>query len=205
MGEPALVVGLTGGIASGKSAAADEFARLGAGLVDTDLLAREVVAPGQPALKDIREYFGADVFDSSGQLDRRRLRERVFADPQQRLTLEAITHPRIRALAQARTQQSQAPYVMVVVPLLVEKGRYPFIDRVLVIDVDPQQQLQRLRARDQLQPELAEAMLAAQASRSERLAAADDVIDNSADLAALHAAVAVQHARYMELASNSRR
>jgi dephospho-CoA kinase len=198
-----LVVGLTGGIASGKSAAADEFARLGVTVVDTDLLAREVVVPGSPGLAEIVAHFGAAVLDGAGQLDRRQLRTRIFADPAERLVLEAITHPRIRELALAAVRQSQSSYTLVVVPLLAEKGRYAFIDRVLLIDVDPHVQLQRLQSRDALERQLAEKMIAAQATRQQRLAIADDVIDNSADLATLYARVALQHQRYLQLANSA--
>jgi dephospho-CoA kinase len=197
-----LVIGLTGGVASGKSAAADEFTRLGVIVVDTDLLAREVVAPGQPALLQIVQEFGTQVLGMDGALDRRRLREQVFADPAARLQLEAITHPRIRELARTRLQGLSQPYAVLVIPLLAEKGRYDFIDRVLLVDVDPQVQLQRVQTRDAISAELARAMLDAQATREQRLAIADDVIDNSADLAHLYAQVAAMHQRYLDLAAS---
>lgn len=201
-----LVIGLTGGVASGKTAAADEFARLGAAIVDTDLLAREVVMPGQAALLEIVERFGVQVLGADGALDRRKLRELVFADPAARMQLEAITHPRIRALARQRVlaQNPQIAYVVVVIPLLAEKGRYEFIDRVLVIDVDPQVQVQRLKARDGVDADLAHAMLAAQAGREQRLAIADEAIDNSADLAHLHTQVSKMHQHYLQLAALKR-
>lgn len=195
------VVGLTGGIASGKSAVADQLAALGVAVVDTDQLAREIVAPGQPALAEIVHRFGSEVLDADGGLDRSRMRARVFADASARADLEAITHPRIHALAQARLRASSGPYAVVVVPLLVEKGRYDFIDRVLVVDVDPGRQLQRLQQRDGVTAELARAMIAAQCSRERRLMAADDVIHNDGTWAQLTSAVRVQHQRYLDWAS----
>lgn len=204
-----LVVALTGGIASGKTAASDHFARLGATIVDTDLLAREVVAPGSDGLTQIVAAFGADILSPDGSLDRRHLRERVFADPTARAQLEAITHPRIRALAAARAREaSGAPYVIVAIPLLRARplpgSDYDFLDRVLVIDVPEAVQLTRVMTRDAIERALAEAMLAAQPSRAERLALADDVLVNDADLASLHRGVEALDAAYrLRLAPHS--
>jgi dephospho-CoA kinase len=196
-----LIVALTGGIASGKTAASDHFARLGATIVDTDLLAREVVAPGSEGLAALVTAFGAGILAADGSLDRRGLRERVFADPAARAALEAITHPRIRALAAARARAApDAPYVIVAIPLLrarpVPGSDYDFLDRVLVIDVPEAVQLARVMARDAIERPLAEAMLAAQPRRAERLALADDVLVNDADLAALQRGVEALDARY---------
>lgn len=196
------VVGLTGGIASGKSAVSALFAGLGVPVIDTDLLAREVVAPGQPALAELVAHFGPEILDASGALDRRQLRERVFAEPQQRKALEAVLHPRIRALAQTRLAALTDPYGLLVVPLLVEAGVYPFIERVLVVDVAPEVQLARLCARDGVDRKLAQAMLDAQASRAQRLARADDVIHNDAGLDALPEQVARLHQRYLDWAAS---
>lgn len=196
-----LIVALTGGIASGKTAASDHFAQLGATIVDTDLLAREVVAPGSEGLAALVATFGAGILAADGSLDRRGLRERVFADPAARAQLEAITHPRIRALAAARARgATDAPYVIVAIPLLrarpVPGSDYDFLDRVLVIDVPEAVQLARVMARDAIERPLAEAMLAAQPSRAERLALADDVLVNDADLAALQRGVEALDAAY---------
>ncbi|TCO80187.1 dephospho-CoA kinase [Plasticicumulans lactativorans] len=199
------VLGLTGGIASGKSAAADAFARCGATVIDTDLLAREAVAPGAPALAEIAAAFGPDVLAADGGLDRAAMRARVFADPGARARLEGILHPRIRALAAARIAaaaraEAPPPYCVLVVPLLVESGMQTMVDRILVIDVDTATQLQRTMARDGIGADLARAMLAAQADRDTRLAAADDVIVNDANLATLERRIDALHAHYLVLA-----
>lgn len=191
------VVAVTGGIASGKSAVTRLFEARGVPVVDTDVLAREVIAPGSTGLEEIRAAFGADVFAADGGLDRRALRERVFANPAERRLLESITHPRIRALARERLAALHAPYALLVIPLLAEGGRYDFIDRVLVIDVSPAVQHARLVQRDGITPALADAMIAAQASRAERLALADDVLANEGSLDALESAVVQLHERYL--------
>lgn len=195
-------VALTGGIASGKSAVAERFAALGVAIADADIVAREVVQPGAAALAEIVEAFGADVLDASGALDRRAMRSRVFADATARRRLESILHPRIRALLRERSVEATAPYALVVVPLLVEGGRYEWIDRVLVVDVTRDVQKARLVARDGITPELADAMLDAQASREQRLAAADDIIDNSGTPADLDAKVQTLHAQYLARAAS---
>lgn len=195
-------VALTGGIASGKSAVTERFAALGAAIADADVAARDVVRPGAAALAEIVEAFGVDVLDASGALDRRAMRSRVFADAAARRRLESILHPRIRALLRQRSAEAVAPYAIVVVPLLVESGRYEWIDRVLVVDVSRDVQRARLIARDGITPELADAMLDAQASRERRLAAADDVIDNSGTPADLDAEVQALHAQYLALAAS---
>ncbi len=190
------LVGLTGGIASGKSTVAELFAALGAGIIDTDLIARELVVPGSEALAAIVARFGREVLTPEGTLDRRRLREIVFADPARRRELEAILHPAIRETALARAAESDAPYVVFVVPLLFETGFDRLVDRSLVVDCPEPVQIERLVARDGISAEKARAMLDAQLPRSERLAAADDVIDNSGDLAATRARVEALHAHY---------
>ncbi|HXH04590.1 MAG TPA: dephospho-CoA kinase [Candidatus Competibacteraceae bacterium] len=201
-----LVVGLTGGIGSGKSAVSDAFARLGVPVIDTDVLARELVEPGQPALGEIAATFGADCLGADGRLDRRRLRERVFADDQARRRLEAILHPRIRQAVQqrlVRLVQLQTPYCLLVIPLLVESGMTDLVQRVLVVDVPEELQVARVMQRDRVSAEQARAVLAAQAERAQRLAAADDVLDNSGSRAALEDAVRRLHQRYLQLAARS--
>lgn len=197
-----LTIGLTGGIASGKSTVAELFAALGVPVIDTDVIAREVVEPGEPGLAAIRDAFGAEVLTPDGRLDRRRLREIVFADAAKRRRLESILHPLIRERTLARLAAVRnAPYAIVVVPLLVETDFGKLVDRVLVVDVPVDAQLERLASRDGIDRAAAEAMVAAQASRETRLAHADDVIDNAGDLAATRAQVERLHARYLELAT----
>lgn len=196
-----LVVGLTGGVGSGKTAVSDRFAQCGVPVVDTDLLARELVEPDQPALLEIVTEFGPDCLDETGRLRRDRLRERVFADPDGRLRLEAILHPRIRALMRARIADLVAPYCLVVIPLLVETGMTDILDRVLVVDAPEVEQVRRVMARDGVPEEQARRILAAQASRDQRLARADDVLENVGDLDALSRQVAALHKHYLALAS----
>ena len=197
-----LRVGLTGGIASGKSAAAAVFAALGVPILDSDLIAREVVAPGSPGLAAIRARFGESVLQADGQLDRRALRALVFADPAARRDLEAITHPRIRQRMTELAATAGGPYQVHAIPLLVEGGaRRAGLDRVLVIDCPEEVQVARVMARDQVDEAGARAVLAAQASRAQRLAAADDVIVNDQGLEALRGAVTALHQRYLALAA----
>jgi len=194
-------VGLTGGIACGKSTVANLFAALGATLVDTDLLAREVVAPGSPLLPQIDCHFGPDVLQKDGSLDRARLRERVFANPAERQWLEQLTHPAIRALTDERCQSATGKYVIVAIPLLVETHGADRFDRVLVVDCDPKIQLARLQARDGSTSQQAAQLLAAQVTREQRLAVADDVIENNGDFAALRDQVEKLHRTYSAAAS----
>ena len=192
------VVAITGGIASGKTAVSDRFQALGVPVVDTDLIARDVVAPGQPLLAKIAAQFGPSVITDDGSLDRRALRERIFADAAARSALESLMHPAILAEARAQVAAQVSDYVIVVIPLLAEGGGHDWIDRVLVVDVPEAVQLERLQHRDDVSRSEAEAALAAQASREERLAIADDVIENTADLETLHRRVDRQHQRYLE-------
>jgi len=194
-------VGLTGGIASGKSTVANLFAALGITIVDTDLLAREVVAPGSPLLREVTAHFGKELLSSDGSLNRQALRERIFAAPAERKWLEALLHPAIRALTDARCAAATGPYVMVAIPLLVETKGGERFDRVLVVDCEPELQLARLQARDGTTRAAAELMLAAQATRAERLAAADDVIKNDGDTAALRNQVEKLHRGYVAAAA----
>lgn len=196
------VVGLTGGIGSGKSAAADEFARLGAALVDTDAIARELTEPGGAALPHIKTLFGEAFVAPSGAMDRRRMREHVFSDPAAKRALEELLHPMIRAEGERRIAQAAAPYVVYVVPLLIESGSYRTrVDRVLVVDAPPALQLARVRARSGLAEAEVRAIMANQLSPAARLAAADDVIDNGGTIEALRAQVAALHAKYLKLAA----
>ncbi len=200
-----LRVGLTGGIASGKSAVTAAFERLGVPIIDTDLLAREVVEPGQPALQAVVEAFGAEVLGPDGRLDRRRLRALVFQDASLRRRLESVLHPAIRSAMAERITAVRAPYVVIAIPLLVESGQRTAVDRVLVIDCPRSTQLERLLARDGETPAGAEAILAAQATREARLAVADDVLVNAGTLSDLEAAVGQLHERYLALAANPAR
>ena len=193
-------VALTGGIASGKSAVADRFERLGARVIDADIIARDLVGAQSPALAEIIDTFGVDVVDAAGMLDRRRLRERVFASESDRRRLESILHPRVRDELRRRSARIDAPYALLVVPLLVESGEYDWVDRVLVVDVPRDVQLERLMARDGIDAGLANAMLDAQASRERRLARADDVIDNNGTARELEPRVDALHTRYLRLA-----
>lgn len=198
-----LVVGLTGGIASGKSEAARHFARLGTAVIDADQIARELVEPGQPALAEIVTAFGENLLLSDGSLDRAALGDRVFADPAARRRLEALLHPRIRTEMQHRLAATQAPYAILVIPLLVETGMTDLVDRVLVIDAPESLQRARLHARDKHDAQRIEQILAAQTDRNTRLAAADDVIRNDQDLEQLHLAVEALHQQYLALAANA--
>ena len=197
-----LIVGLTGGISSGKSTVAERFAARGVPCIDADQLTRDLVEPGEPLLKRLVASFGEGTLDAQGRLDRRRLRERVFADPVERRRLEALMHPAVYAAMRGRIAALDAPYCLLVIPLLVETGAQSRVHRVLVVDVDEATQRARTAARDGVSPEQVEAILASQASRAERLAAADDVIDNGGDRDALEARVEALHHRYLALAQS---
>ena len=194
-------VGLTGGIGSGKSFAAELFRGHGAALVDTDIIAHELTRLGGAAMPAIRAAFGTALIDAQGALDRAAMRELAFADPSQRTRLEAILHPLIRAESAAQVDAADAPYVMLVVPLLVESGTYRGrVDRVLVVDCSEQTQVDRVIARNGLTAAAVRAIMAAQATRAQRLAAADDVIDNDNDLDSLRRQVAALDRAYRRLA-----
>lgn len=200
------VVGLTGGIGSGKSAAADEFARLGAAVVDTDVIARELTAPGGAAMPQLRALFGDAFVAPDGAMDREAMRRRVFSDPGARKALEGLLHPMIRAESERRISAARAPYVVHVVPLLVESPDYRNrVDRVLVVDAPEELQVRRVGARSGLAAAEVRGIIASQASRQARLAAADEIIDNAGDLAALRAQVAALHAKYVALARAARK
>jgi dephospho-CoA kinase len=198
------LVGLTGGIGSGKSAASSLFESLGAAVVDTDVIAHELTAPGGAAIESIRNAFGDEVIDARGALDRAAVRRKVFADASAKARLEAILHPMIRAEADRRSAAARAPYVVLVVPLLVESGGYRSrVRRVAVVDCPEEVQVARVMTRSGLSAEEARAIMAAQISREQRLAVADDVIDNGGDLAALRPQVEALHRRYLEMAAVS--
>ncbi|MGR4068026.1 dephospho-CoA kinase [Billgrantia sp. C5P2] len=200
-----MIVGVTGGIASGKSTVARAFASLGVPWVDADDVAREVVEPGEPALAEIAERFGGKVLLADGSLNRRALRDIVFADPSERLWLESVTHPRIRQRIVAhleRLQAEGAPYVLLVSPLLFESGQSEMVDRCLVVDVPESLQFARTAARDDVDDKQARAIVAAQMPRSERLSRADDVIDNSGNEQDLAVQVAELDRRYREMAAS---
>ncbi|MBL0636720.1 dephospho-CoA kinase [Aeromonas dhakensis] len=200
------VVAITGGIGSGKTTVANQFAELGIEVVDADIIAREVVEPGTPALAAIAAHFGANVIAPDGRLDRRQLREQVFTDPQAKGWLNALLHPLIRSEMQRQCAAARSPYCLLVVPLLVENGLTALANRVLVIDVDEATQIERTCRRDGVSREQAEAILAAQASRTERLAAADDVLDNqNGTPEAIKSRIFALHETYLAFASQQAR
>jgi dephospho-CoA kinase len=195
------VVGLTGGIGSGKSAAADAFAELGATVVDTDVIARELTEKGGAALAPIEKLFGPGFIEESGAMDRKKMRDRVFADPAAKRSLEALLHPMIREESGRRVAGARGPYVIHVVPLLIESPDYRSrVDRVLVVDSPEETQLARVRARSGLSEDEVRAIMRTQVSRAERLAAADDVIDNRGSRDALRKQVAALHKKYLQFA-----
>lgn len=196
-----LIVGLTGGIGCGKSAVAEIFSRLGATVIDTDLIARQLTALGQPALTALREQFGADYFLPDGNLDRARLRRLVFSDPGAKKQLEALLHPLIRDEVCRRLTKEQSPYTIIAVPLLLETGAYHgMVQRVLLVDCDEAQQVERVMARSQLSGEEVRAIMTSQISRAERLRLADDIIDNHGKQSALQPQVEQLHRRYLQMA-----
>lgn len=199
-----LIIGLTGGIGSGKSTVARYFERLGAPVIDADVVARDVVSPGSDALHDVVERFGDGVLHPDGTLDRGRLRTLVFDDPERRTVLERILHPRIYAEMKRRIAALSAPYCIAVIPLLLETGRRDFVDRVLVIDVPEELQRARAQARDRTDAATVTAIMQAQVDRASRRRAADDLISNDGDLAALERQAATLHHRYLTLAATKK-
>ena len=195
------VVGLTGGIGSGKSAAADEFAALGASVVDTDAIARELTDKGGAALAHIEKLFGAAFLDAGGAMDRKKMRDHVFADPAAKQALEKLLHPMIREESARRIASATGAYVVHVVPLLIESADYRGrVNRVLVVDAPEAAQLARVGARSGLSADEVRAIMRTQVSRAERLAAADDVIDNSGSREALRKQVGALHQKYLQFA-----
>jgi dephospho-CoA kinase len=196
-----LRIGLTGGIASGKTTVTDRFAELGVPVIDADLASRAVVEPGTPGLRQVIEQFGPDVLLASGTLNRAALRDRVFKDPMRRKELEAILHPLIRTYMEQQAKEAVFPYLIMAIPLLIESGSpRKRVDRILVVDADEATQMRRLRDRDGSSTDQARAILASQTSREARLAAADDVLLNDGTVTDLRQAVDRQHQHYLRLA-----
>ena len=194
-----LVVGVTGGIGSGKSAATSIFSELGIDVVDADIVSRQVVVPGSEALLQIAEYFGSDILLEDGSLDRKALRGRIFTDAAARHWLESLLHPLIRKETERQLQESRSPYVILSSPLLLETDQHRMVDRVLLIDVPEAVQIARTSTRDETSTAAVQAIMAAQLSRPERRARADDVIDNDRDLQHLEAEVRRLHGIYLEM------
>jgi len=201
MAEP-LKIGLTGGIASGKSTVAELFAELGVDIIDADRISRELVAPGSPLLERIKNQLGEQFIDAQGRLNRKRLREHIFANPEARKTLERILHPAIRDEMEKQSHQSRSPYVVLVIPLLIETGQKDLVHHILVVDVPEQVQIERVTERDGITAEQAGRILESQAKREQRLAAADDVIVNTGSHEALQKAVEELHRQYLQLANS---
>lgn len=199
------IVALTGGIGSGKSTVADAFARHGVMVVDADVIARQVVEPGAPALAAIVERFGNEMLQTDGTLNRAALRQRIFSNPDEKSWLNQLLHPLIHLETQRQLAQVTSPYALWVVPLLVENNLQARADRVLVVDVDSETQLARTIARDGISRQQAQNILSAQVTREQRLAAADDIIDNSGTAQGIEPLVAALHRRYLELAASATR
>jgi dephospho-CoA kinase len=197
-----LVVGLTGGIGSGKTTVADLFAKKGIDVIDTDQLARDVTEPGQPALAQIAAKFGPGILSPDGRLDRTRLRNRVFSDPEKRIWLEQLLHPLIRARMAQHVAASSSLYCIVVIPLLFESAPNPLIQRTLVVDLPETLQLERTIARDKMTSAMTQAIVDTQISREKRLSLADDIIYNQDGIAALQQQVDQLHETYCRLAQN---
>lgn len=198
-----LVIGLTGGIGSGKSTIAELFAAMGAPIIDMDQIARQVVEPGQPGLTEITQEFGTDILDVEGRLDRRRLRELIFDSADKRRRLEAMLHPLIRQETKRQLAKLDSAYCIVVIPLLLESHQQSLVDRILVVDVPENLQISRTMKRDDISATAVQKILAAQTNRQTRLAAADDIIDNTLDLAQVRDRVAELDNLYRELAKNT--
>ncbi len=195
-----LIIGLTGGIGSGKSAAADLFSAHGITVVDADIAAREVVEPGTGCLDAITKHFGADILLPNGELNRRALREIIFNDPQAKAWLEALLHPAIRELIIQQLNEAPSPYVLLVSPLLLETDQHQLTSRIVVIDCDESEQIQRAAARDNSDAERIKAIMATQLTRSQRLAKADDILHNHGSLEDLAQQVDALHQQYLQLA-----
>lgn len=191
-----LRVGLTGGVGSGKSLVADLFAELGAPIIDTDILARDVVAPDTEGYQQVVEHFGSSFVSSDGTIKRNALKKLVFNHPEERLWLEKTLHPLIRELANEKMKEISSPYCIVAIPLLAENWPHPLIDRVLVVDSPEELQIKRVTERDKCSPQVVQAIIDAQASREERLAIADDVILNDKDISSLKEQVTNLHVIY---------
>jgi dephospho-CoA kinase len=196
---PPLVVGLTGGIGSGKSTVSAVFESLGIPVIDADQLAHQLVEPGQAALDEIRSVFGELCITPDGHLDRAYIRARVFSNNEEKQKLESILHPKIRSRIMAWIAALDSPYCIVVIPLLLETGQTDLVDRILVVDSTENEQLKRVAARDRLTHNVILAIMDTQADRETRLAAADDIIENSSDIASLESQVKALHSYYLEI------
>jgi len=194
-----VVVGLTGGIGSGKSAAAEIFRACGVEVIDADSLAREVVEPGQPALNDIAAHFGSDILTSEGRLDRAALRKIVFSNPEHKSWLEKLLHPLIAELLQRRLNATKSPYAILESPLLLETEQHKLVDRVLVIDVNQEIQVDRSVRRDGSDEELIRSIIASQINRAERIQHADDLVSNEESLEQLRENIEALHSKYLEM------
>lgn len=197
------MIGLTGGIGSGKTTVADGFAALGVPVIDADLIARELVEPGQSALAEISTLFGAEYLTAEGRLDRGRLRRRIFANAALRHQLEAILHPKISKRINILTSEIRAAYCIVVIPLLLETGQNDLVDRILVVDAPEEEQVKRVAARDKLSHNAVINIMSTQADRETRLAAADDIIVNSGDLETLLGHIRTLHRRYLDISNDN--
>jgi dephospho-CoA kinase len=195
------VVGVSGGIGSGKTTVTDMFKGLGIDVIDADVIAREVVEPGSPAVQKIVDKFGGDIIEQNGHLNRTKLREIIFSQPELKIWLNALLHPLIREQMAVQTQQAKSPYCILSVPLLVENNLNNSVDRVLIVDVSEQTQLDRTLKRDQVDQQQIQAIMNSQASRAQRLAVADDVIDNNGEQKELIEQVHKLYANYLEIAS----
>ncbi|WP_412971372.1 dephospho-CoA kinase [Glaciecola sp. MF2-115] len=198
-----LVIGLTGGIASGKTTISDRFASYGVDIIDADVIAREVVAKGSPGLQDIVDEFGPDILTADSTLDRQTLRNIVFSEPAKKEWLNALLHPLIREQMQIQTAQATSPYCILSIPLLVENQLHELVDRTLVVDIDESSQLERAMSRDKSEQAVIEGIMASQVSRATRLAAADDVISNNKDLNWLHTQVEQLHKMYLNIVNEN--
>lgn len=192
------VVAITGGIASGKTTVSNCFKKLGVPVIDTDLIARELVTPGQPALQQIKRQFGEQYFQNDGKLNREKLRKTIFSNPARKKQLENILHPAIEIVAQSRIRNLNSPYCILVIPLLIESKSYDWVDRILVVDLPEKLQVERLKDRDFLSSKEATAVMSSQSSRKERLAKANDIIDNSGVLQNILPVVQSLHDKYLE-------
>ena len=197
------IVGLTGGIGSGKTTVANLFAELGVVLVDADIVAREVVSQGSEGLAAIVDHFGADILLSDGNLDRSKLRERIFDNDEQRLWLNGLLHPLIRETMLKNCKEAQSNYVIMVVPLLFENGLDRLVQRTLLVDISPQLQQQRTMARDDVSAKQVQNIIGSQATRAEKLSKADDVIDNQGEISALKCKVSALNSLYLKICGNT--
>ena len=198
-----LRIGLTGGIGSGKSSVCEIFREFGIPIIDSDIIARTLVEPGSPALQQISLLFGEEMLQQDGSLDRAKMRERVFSNEQQREQLESLLHPLIRQQMQQQISRLDSPYVILAVPLLLEKGWKQQLDRVVVVDCSEEQQRERAAQRDGSSAQIIDQIIASQISREKRIAAADDVIDNSRTLESLRSQIHTLHQRYLTMAANN--